>query len=190
MIIPETFFTVHEHLILFGASCLFGVILGVFYDFFRTLRLIFPHKYLMVLAEDVVFMTCYAVFISSFTSAAARGEFRFFYIFGNLIGFILYIVTAGNVVTGFTRRLISLLHSALRFIMLPLRKIYVSICEKGRSKFVENSKNPVKHFKNFPSLLLMRRRLLYNIMVNIKRKNVANVGEKNKSKAHTKEKTL
>lgn len=183
MIIPETFFTVHEHLILFGLSCLFGAALGVFYDIFRALRLIFPHNFLLVTAEDVIFMSCYAVFISSFTSAAARGEFRFFYIFGNILGFILYIVTAGNVITGVLKRLISLLRSILRLIMRPFRKIYVSICVKGQKKFVENSQNPVKRFKNPFTLLLNMRDLLYNIMVNKNRKNVKNVAEKSKSQA-------
>ena len=50
MNVPETFFTVHEELILFGLSCLFGAALGVCYDVFRSLRLIVPHNFVLVMA--------------------------------------------------------------------------------------------------------------------------------------------
>ena len=74
MNVPETFFTVHEELILFGLSCLFGAALGVCYDVFRALRLIVPHNFVLVMAEDIVFFIGYCIFLSAFTAAAARGE--------------------------------------------------------------------------------------------------------------------
>mgnify|MGYP002545496206 CR=1 FL=1 len=79
-IIPETYFTVHEQLTLFGASCLLGAALGVIYDAFRALRIALPHNKILVALEDIAFLLIYSVFIISFTSAPARGEFRVLYL--------------------------------------------------------------------------------------------------------------
>ena len=162
MTIPETFFTVHEQLILFGISCICGAALGIVYDVFRTLRIILPHNTFLVVIEDVIFMSIYAVFITAFSSAAARGEFRFFYIIGNVLGFTVYFFTVGNAVITALRKIFRLINSVLSYIMKPIRKIYVFLREKAPLKFVGNSKVLVKFVKNIKSLLLKVRSLLYN----------------------------
>ena len=48
MNVPETFFTVSEELVLFGLSCLAGAVIGVFYDIFRVIRIIFPHNDILI----------------------------------------------------------------------------------------------------------------------------------------------
>ncbi|MBQ8296322.1 MAG: spore cortex biosynthesis protein YabQ [Ruminococcus sp.] len=181
MNVPETFFTVHEQLILLGLSCLFGAVLGVCYDFFRAARVIFPHNSWLVIIEDILFMCGYAVFLTSFSSAAARGEFRFYFVIGNAIGFILYFFTVGSVMIKALKKLYGVLGGIVRIIMRPLKGIYVLICEKAALKFVGSSKNDVKRFKNPKTLLKMVCELLYNRMENKKRKNVKNVAEKSKT---------
>lgn len=99
--IPETFFTVSEQLKLFLICILFGFPTGLFYDIFRIIRIVIPHNSLAAALEDILFFSVYAVFITSFTYAAARCEFRFFYIAGNLIGFSAYRFTFGKILTGF-----------------------------------------------------------------------------------------
>ena len=56
MNVPETFFTVSEELVLFGLSCLAGAVIGVFYDIFRVIRIIFPHNDVLILIEDIIFL--------------------------------------------------------------------------------------------------------------------------------------
>lgn len=181
MNVPETFFTVNEQLILFGLSCIFGAALGICYDVFRTLRVLFPHNTGLVVIEDVFFLIGYAIFLSVFASAAARGELRFYYFIGNAIGFIVYFFTVGTAVIAVMKKLISLLKYIILIIIRPLRYIYVFLYEKLGLKFVGSSKVFVKSLKNSKMLLLKRTHLLYNKKENKKRKNVKNVAEKSKT---------
>lgn len=162
MNVPETFFSVREQLILFGISCLCGGALGIFYDIFRAVRVIFPHNTWLIVIEDVIFMSGCAVLLTAFTSAAARGEFRFYYIIGSAVGFILYFLTVGNAVIAALKKLFALISGLLRVIIRPLNKIYVFLRKKAGLKFVGNSKFLVKSVKNVKSLLLKQRNLLYN----------------------------
>lgn len=81
---------------LFLESVLFGIPLGILYDIFRNIRIIIPHSTLAVAAEDLLFFVFYSVFIMCFTYAAARSEFRMYFVFGNLAGFSAYYFTAGK----------------------------------------------------------------------------------------------
>lgn len=181
MNVPETFFSVHEQLLLFGLSCVFGAALGIFYDVFRTLRIIFPHNSWLVVIEDVLFMSGYAIFLSVFASAAARGELRFYYVIGNFLGFVIYFFTVGSAVISVMRKLFYVLRKAVSLIMRPFHMIYVFLREKAGLKFVGSSKFFVKSLKNVKRLLRKGPGLLYNKMENKKRKNVKNVAEKYKT---------
>lgn len=133
----ESFFTSGQQFGLFFVSCLFGVPIGIVFDMFRVLRMIFRHGRIAVIIEDILFFALYGVFIMCFTITAARSEFRFFYCFGNLLGFILYFVTIGRFVVSFLRKITEKLKLFLR---PPLKK-FVLMCEKITAKFVGFFKN-------------------------------------------------
>lgn len=185
MNVPETFFSVSEEIFLFGLSCVFGVIIGVCYDVFRTARILFPHNTVLVVIEDVVFMAGYAVFLSSFASVCARGELRFYYVVGNALGFTVYFFTLGSVVIGTMKKIYFAVRKVLEVIFRPFRSVYVILQEKS-DNFVGNSKNSVKRNKKYSFLLLNNIHLLYNKKENKKRKNVNSVAEKDKTKAKEK----
>ena len=182
MNVPETFFSVHEELVLFGFSCIAGAVIGVCYDVLRALRLVFPHGIWLTAAEDAVFLGLYAVFLTAFASAAARGELRFYYIIGNAAGFGLYFFTVGSIVIRTFQKLISAAGAVLRWISVPIRLVCVLICKKAKVKFVGSSKCLVKFIKKLKLLLQCRVHLLYNKTENKKRKNVNIVAKKNKNK--------
>lgn len=160
--IPETFYTVHEQLVLFGLSCLFGGALGVCYDVFRALRVLMPHNTWLVVFEDVLFMAGYSVFLMAFTSGAARGELRFYFVIGNLLGFIIYFFTVGNAVISALKKLLHVLGRAFCVVIRPLTAVYVFIREKAVRKFVGSSKVLVKSIKNVKMPLIKSSHLLYN----------------------------
>ncbi len=177
MNIPETFFSVSEELRLFGLSCLFGAVFGVIYDIFRTARLLLPHNGLLVAAEDIVFLMIYAVFLTSFATAAARGELRFYYIIGNVSGFVLYIFTLGSIVIRTMEKVFTALKTVFRVVTSPFRRFFAPLCKKAWFKFVGTSKNIVHIFKKAKMLLLKPAVLLYNKKVNKIRKKVDKGGK-------------
>jgi spore cortex biosynthesis protein YabQ len=182
MIIPETFFTVREQLILFGLSCIGGAALGLVFEIFRTVRTFLPHNFWLVVIEDVLFMALYAVFLNAFSLAAARGEFRFYYVIGNVLGFIFYICTVGNVASAALRKLCGFLKMIITLIMRPIFKVYAFIYKKILVEFVGSNKCLVKSVKYSKNLLQNMRRMLYNKKESKNRKNVTNVAKKSQNK--------
>lgn len=125
----ENFFSVSEQTQLFWLSCLCGPVIGLVFDCFRAIRAIFPHSRLLVAVEDCLFLCLYAVFLLCFSLTMARGELRWFYIAGNLLGFFVYYFTVGRVILGI-----------LRGIFTPIRRFFALICEKLRRFFVRLAK--------------------------------------------------
>lgn len=179
MNVPETFFSVREELVLFGLSCLAGAVIGLCYDVLRAFRLMLRHGIWLTAAEDVAFLAGYAVFLSAFAAAAARGELRFYFVLGNALGFTLYLFTLGSIVIRLFGKLFGALAAVFRAVTAPIRRLYVLLRKKARVKFVGSSKILIKSIKMLNLLLPNRQRLRYNGMENKKRKNVNNVAKKN-----------
>ncbi|MGN0606435.1 MAG: spore cortex biosynthesis protein YabQ [Oscillospiraceae bacterium] len=135
----ETFFSVSQQTQLFLLSCLAGIPLGILWDIFRVIRTVFPHNTLLVIIEDALYMLIYAVFMTTFTIVMARGDYRFFYTIGNVLGFALYFFTVGNVILGVIRRIFGWIKSALFFISMPVKKIYKKINDKSEHLYSNNT---------------------------------------------------
>ena len=182
MNVPETFFSVHDELVLFGLSCLMGIALGVLYDIFRTARVMLPHKSWMVFAEDAAFLVFYGIALSAFASAASRGELRFYFVIGNAAGFALYLATVGSVVIRTMKKLCYFIKKTIWAVLFPLRIFYVFISKKAAVKFVGCSKFIVNTIKKIRILLLKRRHLLYNKEESRMKGNVTESAEKVKKR--------
>lgn len=178
MNVPETFFTVREELILFGLSCLAGVLTGVAYDLIRLFRLIFPHNPWLTAIEDAVFLILFGVFIQAFSAAAARGQFRMYFVIGNILGALVYHFTIGAAAEAVMRKLAALFGSLLKAVLRPLRHSFAFISRKAHPKFVGYSKILVNSFKKIKMLLLKQPLLLYNKKENTKKRIVRRVAKK------------
>lgn len=153
----DTFFSVSEHTSLFLFSVVLGAALGVVYDCFRVFRILFPHdkRSKTVAAEDIIFWLIYGFCVFCYAAAFARGQVRFFIVLGSLTGFVLYIVTVGNLITGVIRRIVTalykLLHKVYSAIIEPIVKCVKIICQKMLRIFVrihKNFENPKEVQKN------------------------------------------
>ena len=114
----ETFFTVTEQTRLFLWACLIGVGLGIVYDCFRVLRIVFNHKFVAVFIEDVLFTIFYALCLFVYMTECSRGQIRFFVIIGSLLGFVAYLLTVGFVVV-----------TIFRCAVFVIKKIFIRIYE-------------------------------------------------------------
>lgn len=128
-------------------SVLLGAAMGILYDCFRVLRIVFPPaaKKGAVLAEDIIFWLIYGFCIFCFASVTARGQVRFFMFVGSLTGFVLYLVTVGNLIVGVIRQIsgtfYKILHKVYSFAIEPFVKIIKIMCQKIMPFFVRNPKN-------------------------------------------------
>ena len=164
----NTFFSVSQHTSIFLISVVLGAALGIVYDCFRVLRIIFPPaaKRGAVIAEDIIFWLIYGFCIFCYAAAYARGQVRFFMFFGSLIGFVLYIVTIGNTITGVIRKIFDTIYKVLRkvysFVIGPFVKIKEKICQKFVLVFVRNHKNKKTSERSVKNLLKNAVALVYN----------------------------
>lgn len=145
-----------------------GAALGVVYDCFRVLRIIFPPaaKRGAVIAEDIIFWLIYGFCIFCYAAVLARGQIRFFILFGSLIGFVLYIVTIGNIITGIIRKVFEaiyrILHKVYSSLIGPFVEIKEKICQKFAPVFVRSYKNKKRIKRSVKNLLKSAAALVYN----------------------------
>ena len=124
-----------------------GAALGIVYDIFRALRIIFPPaaKSGAVLVEDIIFCIICGFSVFCFSTLTARGQIRFFILLGAAVGFVLYILTIGNVIIGVLRLVFGTIYSTLRkvysLIIEPIVNLSRNICQKGVSVFVGSNEN-------------------------------------------------
>lgn len=120
-LIPETFYTVQEELMLLGGSVLLGIPSGIFFDFLRFFRRIVKHHYFTVMLEDIIFLILTSFLLLCYVSTFGNGIFRMYIVIGWLCGFLLYIYTVGNLI-------------------LHLWERFARICEKIKAFFVKYAK--------------------------------------------------
>lgn len=148
----ESFFTVSEQMKLFLLSCLFGFPIGIVYDVFRAVRIIFPSGKIAAAIEDILFFIIYAVFLMCFTVSCARSEFRIYFCVGNLIGFIIYFFTVGNITIRIINKTAASVKKGLYLVLRPINNKIVLLFKKCGAFFVgsfqkvkiskKNSKTP------------------------------------------------
>ncbi len=143
----ETFFTVSQQTLQFLLSVVLGAGLGVVYDIFRVLRIVFPtaRKKGAVCAADIIFMIICGIAVFLFSAMFCRGQVRFFCIFGAAPGFILYMLTIGHFVAGIFKAVASAVSKVLQkvysAVFVPAVKFVKYFCIKINKLFVHSYEN-------------------------------------------------
>jgi spore cortex biosynthesis protein YabQ len=135
----ETFFTVDTQLEVFLISCGVGVVLGAIYDVLRVFRIVVPHPDLLTAIEDILYLTCYGIFLTCFAFSLMRGQIRFFFIVGNALGFALWFCTVGSILNRVAYRLKKYVLVFCSWIAYPFRKFW-ALCITFKKKYKKSSK--------------------------------------------------
>ena len=77
----------------FFYSIILGVIFALFYDFFRSYRIVKPQTSLSVFLEDILFFLLLSITTFLFLLSLTNGEIRGYVLIGILLGFMLFIFT-------------------------------------------------------------------------------------------------
>ena len=83
---------------LFFISGLYGILLGLWYEFFRTLRKNFVHKNKMVHLEDVIFCFTAAIGLFILFQVYNQGMVRFYCLVGLECGAVFYFLVLSEVI--------------------------------------------------------------------------------------------
>lgn len=120
--------------VVFLYACLLGVGLGVVFDFFRLLRLIFGGQPFLVFLEDLLFFTLAAGCTLYFSITFCSGWMRIFVLAGEFLGFVIYHFTVGELVIRCLRLICRLLQWLLvkiwEFIFRPPLQLLLRISQK------------------------------------------------------------
>lgn len=164
----NSFFSVSQQTASFLLSVLLGAVLGVVYDCFRVIRILLPPlaKPKPTFFEDVLFWLIYGFSVFCFAAAAARGQVRLFMLFGSLLGFVLYILTIGSLITGIIRSIVTavyrVLHKVYSALIEPIVNVMQNFCQKVSRFFVGSHKNSKKSKRSIKNPLKNRGKLVYN----------------------------
>lgn len=164
----NTFFSVSQQTAAFLLSVLLGAALGVVYDCFRVARILLPPlaKPKPTFFEDVLFWLIYGFCVFCFAAAAARGQVRVFMFLGSVLGFTLYILTLGNLITGVIKSIVAavykVLHKVYSMLIEPIVKLLRIFCQKVCRFFVRSHKNNLKLKRSVKKPLKNSGKLVYN----------------------------
>lgn len=147
--------TPSEQLKIFAISLMVGFAMGVVYEFFRLIRLISPKNRILCFVCDVLFMSLASLISFVLTVVINLGIVRWYILFGEAVGFFVYMRTVGRVSGAVFRLIRKATVKILWIIFTPFRVLW-RLVVRIFSKLAKKFKKIVK------TLLKNRKRILYN----------------------------
>ena len=116
--------TLEMQLEFFIWSVIVGLLSGLIYDVFRTIRTMRKPKNASVMVHDILFIVLVAIAVFALSVTVGRGELRFFEFAGILCGFVLYRLAFKDSIVkmlcAFVRFLIKCVVVLIKILMFPL----------------------------------------------------------------------
>lgn len=128
---------------LFFISGLYGILLGLWYEFFRTLRKNFVHKNKMVHLEDMIFCFTAAIGLFILFQVYNQGMVRFYCLVGLECGAVFYFLVLSEVIGKLFSVFIKIISKIVKItegIILFPGKVIV----KNTGKMLKNMRRTVK----------------------------------------------
>ncbi len=150
-----------------------GFIMGFLYDFFRIVRISISKGKAAVVVSDLLFCIVSGFVTFIFFITVNEGEFRFYLLLGEAIGFSVYYFSLGAIIFSFSEFMVDKIKNGIKRIftvlLFPFKWIFKKI--KGVfDKFIKKGRKRSKNLKNKSKFLLkVNKHLLYNL--NVKKQN-------------------
>lgn len=136
-----------EELAVVGYAALFGVGVGILYDVFRVLRLIFRPSAVAVFVEDLIFFFITAWLTGMFIFTFHSGVIRLYIFVSAVAGAALWYMTFGRISYRLWRRVSDKIRRFFAVLSAPLRKIFAKFKQKLAQKRQEKQKKEAKNTK-------------------------------------------
>ena len=130
----EMSFSLEAETQIYLLSVLLGVGIGIVYDLFRAVRIMFRHKNAVVFAEDIVFCALAGFAVFTFVTGLT-GKLRVFTVVGMAAGFVLEHFSVGNLAMFVFRKLMAVLK---RLFVAPIVGLIHKIGQKTKLSFVKS----------------------------------------------------
>ena len=128
--------TLTEQACAFLYSCAFGAALSILYDLFRLVRMLTGAGRVLTAALDLFYFFACGVFTFAFIMAVTGGEVRGYIYFGELLGWLLYHLTLGNLFVKFLALLAKGISRLLEGVFRPVR-VLMDKAEHKTTAFIE-----------------------------------------------------
>jgi hypothetical protein len=124
----ETFLSVTKQTELFLLAVVLGAGLGILFDALRVLRIIIrtAGNAFFCGFTDTLFVLFSAFCIFLFCAETAHGQVRFFVVIGAALGFLLEILTTGDIVTSLVRKAANAVRAELLRIINGFKRLQKS----------------------------------------------------------------
>ena len=139
-----------------------GFALGVFYNIFRAVRILFPRQMLLTAILDIIFAVVSGVVLFIFSAAYGRGYFRLYYLFAAAVGFAANMLTLGFIVPPSAKLVRKLFLRLFRFISGFGSKIISFIRQKTTAVFIKIGEKLTKIVKKCKIHLKKHDKVVYN----------------------------
>ena len=137
-------YVIENQTMTFLMSVVLGAALSAFYDVFRILRIAFRTPKWVVVIQDIIYFIICAVITFMFLLNNNYGMVRAFVIIGEILGWIIYYLTLGNLVIRLSKVIINFIKFALKLLfnifIQPFYKIYCFFRQKFTLFFVHFNK--------------------------------------------------
>ncbi len=149
----------------------FGVLIGVLYDILRVIRMSISSSKKALYVTDFIFVFVSSVATFLFCLTVTDGQLRFYVLFGEALGFLIYYFSFGIIAVKFSTKTVEKIKSFFkkffRFVSAPFRKIFARVSGFVKKAASKSRKSLKKSAKNAKILLQSDKALLYNLSVNM-----------------------
>lgn len=148
---------------IFLLSLGFGFLLGVLYDIFRTLRLIISSSAGFTVFADIMYFLLCTFLVFCFNLVVDNGKIRLYVLLGDLLGWLIYYFSLGEISLKISNSIILLVKSFFRAVSAPLRRVKNRINRKF-GKSASFSKKIIRKFnKKLKFDLQKYKGMVYNL---------------------------
>lgn len=159
-------FDIQAQSTIFLFSLGFGFFAGTLYDFLRLFRLLFKNTTATFVLFDLIFMILVSIGTFLFLLVETDGHVRFYILFAELLGFLIYFVTLGSVIAAFFDRIVATLKHSFSKIFEKIKQPFLKLFHRFYRNFSKKAKKVEKkaHFSIKKSKIHLKNlhELLYN----------------------------
>lgn len=128
--------TISAELFFFLHAALTGILLSVVYDLFRILRRVYTHGCFLIAVEDACYWLGSALYITYVLMKENDGVIRWYFIFGILLGMLLYNLTISRYLveplSKFINYILHFVRKILRIVFRPFAFLWKKTRKAGR----------------------------------------------------------